>query len=126
MKIVRNNLLSVIYAVALVAVACLTSCKSEPVPEPPVMDEATFVDYLADAYLLEGYYSLQTHYRFDSLQPQMIASYDTLMARYGITRDVFDTTIRWYTHHPDIFMRVQDSVMARLTPSPESGEAGAQ
>ncbi len=81
------------------------------------MDEATFVDFLERAFLLEGYYSLETHYRFDSLQPEMIASYDSLMARYGITPEIFDTTINWYVRHPDIYLRVQESVMSRLTPS---------
>lgn len=119
MKTYRNNLFSIssIFILALVAsTLSFCSCKSESKPQEPVMDEASFASFLEEAFLLEGYYSLETHYRFDTLQPQMIASYDTLMAKYGITHDDLDTTIHWYVRHPDIYLRVQESVMARLTP----------
>lgn len=99
----------------------LSSCSSEPVPKAPVMDESTFVDFLSEAYLIEGYFALESHYRFDTLKPEMIASYDTLMAKYGITHQIFDTTIHWYVHHPDIYKRVNDSVMAHLA-NPEEPE----
>lgn len=116
MKNVRNSSLTVVSVFLLAVVPFFSSCGSEPLPKPPVLEEARFVDFLADAYLLEGFYALESHYRFDTLQPEMIASYDSLLAQYGITREVFDTTVLWYAHHPDIFARVQDSVMVRLTP----------
>lgn len=92
----------------------LSSCGREPRPVPPVMEEAKLVDFLEEAYLLEGYYAFVSHYRFDTLQPEMVASYDALFGKYGITQEVFDTTIRWYVEHRDIYARVCDSVLTRL------------
>jgi len=129
MKNSRNTSLSVLLLLAFTLTATtfsFSSCNSEPVPESPVMDEATFANFLEEAYFLEGFYSLETHYHFDTLQPEMIASYDSLMAKYGITHDIFDTTIHWYVHHPEIYLRVQDTVMARLTPSEEPTEEPEQ
>ena len=116
MRIVRILSLSVFSILMLSVVPCFTSCKSEPQPEPPVLEEARFVDLLTDAYLLEGFYAFQSNYHFDTLKPEMIASYDSLLAQHGISQAIFDSTVLWYTRHPDIFARVQDSVMQRLTP----------
>lgn len=116
MKNTPNGSLSVALILLMLISAAFpfASCQSEPVPESPVMDEASFTDFLEDAYLLESFYSLETHFLFDTLAPEMIASYDTLLARHGITHAVVDTTIQWYTHHSDIYLRVLDSVMARM------------
>jgi len=78
------------------------------------MDEPTLVNFFEEALIIEGYYAVETVFRYDTLQPQMIASYDSLFAKYGITREIFDTTILWYAHHPEIYQRVHDSVLARL------------
>jgi len=114
-KYFRNTTFPVVLALCATFTFSLSSCSSEPRPQSPVMDEATFVDFLEQAYLLEGFYALESHYQLDTLQPEMIASYDSLLAQYGITHEVFDTTVDWYAHHPDIYQRVHDSVMARLT-----------
>ena len=45
---------------------------------------------------------------------QMLASYDSLLAHYGITRDDFERSISWYSKHPEIYERVHDSVLARI------------
>ena len=116
MKKVRNISFSAVCALVLAVASFFSSCGSEPRPQPPVMEEGQFVDFLTDAYLLEGFYAFESKYRFDTLQPEMIASYDSLLARHGISEEVFDTTVSWYTRHPEIYQRVHDSVMLRLTP----------
>ena len=114
MKNVRNSSLTVVSVFLLAVVPFFSSCGSEPLPKPPVLEEARFVDFLADAYLLEGFYALESHYRFDTLQPEMIASYDTLLSTYGITREYFEHSMEWYSRHPEIFQRVHDTVLARF------------
>ena len=76
MKNTPNGSLSValIFLMLISAAFPFASCQSEPVPESPVMDEASFTDFLEDAYLLESFYSLETHFLFDTLAPEMIAS----------------------------------------------------
>lgn len=92
----------------------VVGCSHEAVPPSDVMSEATMVDFLQHAYLLEGFYAVETGYHYDTLHPEMLASYDTLLATYDISRDDFERSVRWYGSHPDIYERVHDSVLARI------------
>ena len=78
------------------------------------MPETQMVDFLEQAYLLEGFYAVETGYQYDTLHPEMLASYDSLLASYCITRDDFERSVNWYSRHPDIYERVHDSVLARI------------
>ena len=110
-----NRLRKTALTLSVAALALLGACRDDKVPSD-VMDEEQMASFMQDAYLLEGYYAVSTGFMYDTMNAEMIASYDSLLAQYGITREVFDTTVSWYAHHPDIFARVQDSVMVRLTP----------
>lgn len=100
-------------SVSLLLVMAILSCNGNSRPSN-VMDEETMASFLEDAYILEGFYAIQSHYQFDTLQPEMIASYDTLLSRYNITSDDFERSIDWYVRHPEIYHRMCDSVTARL------------
>lgn len=100
-------------SVSLLLFMAILSCNGNSRPSN-VMDEETMASFLEDAYILEGFYAIQSHYQFDTLQPEMIASYDTLLSRYSITSDDFERSIDWYVHHPEIYHRMCDSVTARL------------
>ena len=88
-------------------------CSHNPVPAD-VMQEAVMVDFLEQAYLIEGFYAIETGFHYDTLHPEMILSYDSLLASYDITRDDFERSVNWYSMHPDIYERVHDSVLARI------------
>ena len=100
-------------SVALFLCAALAGCSRNPVPAG-VMSEDVMVCFLEQAYLLEGFYAVETGYQYDTLHPEMLASYDSLLASYSITRDDFERSVKWYSHHPDIYERVHDSVLARI------------
>ena len=91
----------------------LCSCHHEALPAG-VMDEEKMADFLQQAYLLEGFYSVETQYRYDTLQPEIIASYDSLFSEYGITRKQFERSVDWYAKHPEDYTRIHDTVIARL------------
>ena len=44
----------------------------------------------------------------------MLASYDSLLASYSLTREDFERSIDWYTRHPQIYQRIHDTVLARF------------
>ena len=98
-----------------VLLLCLTSvgCSQERVPSG-VMDEPTMAAFLKEAYLLEGFYAVETGFQYDTLHPEIVASYDTLLASFGITRADFEHSVEWYIRHPELYERVHDSVLARL------------
>lgn len=88
-------------------------CSQERVPSG-VMDEPTMAAFLKEAYLLEGFYAVETGFQYDTLHPQMMASYDSLLASFGITRDDFERSVEWYIRHPELYERIHDSVLARI------------
>ncbi len=110
MNTIRHTTLSVLLMLCVV----VAGCSHEATPPADVFSETTMVDFLEQAYLLEGFYAIETGYQYDTLHPEMLASYDSLLASYDITRDDFERSVRWYGDHPDIYERVHDSVLARI------------
>ncbi len=110
MNTIRYATLSTLLMLCVV----VAGCSHEVKPPADVMPEAQMVDFLEQAYLLEGFYAIETGYQYDTLHPEMLASYDSLLASYAITRDDFERSVRWYGNHPDIYTRVYDSVLARI------------
>ena len=110
MNTIRYATLSVLLMLCIV----VAGCSHEAKPPADVMSEPQMVDFLEQAYLLEGYYAIETGYQYDTLHPEMLASYDSLLASYAITRDDFERSVNWYGNHPEIYVRVYDSVLARI------------
>lgn len=97
----------------LLATVCLSACRPKSVP-PDVMDEQRMASFMQEAYLIEGYFAVETGFMYDTLRPEMIAAYDSLLSANGITREEFEHSMDWYTHHPEFFKRVHDTVLARF------------
>ncbi len=98
---------------SLAALSLLCSCTTEAIPDD-VIDEETMASFLQEAYTIEGFYAVETEFLYDTLQPQMEASYDSLLAERGLTREDFNRSVRWYCSHPEINLRIHDTVVARL------------
>jgi len=96
----------------MLAVCCI-GCKGDQIPED-VMSEDVMADFLQQAYLLESFYAVETNYQYDTLHPQILASYDSLLSSFGITRDDFEHSVEWYTRHAEIYERIHDTVLARI------------
>ena len=64
--------------------------------------------------MIEGFYAVETGFHYDTLQPEMVGSYDSLLARYGLGRVDFERSVDWYVAHPKVYKRVHDTVVARL------------
>lgn len=109
-----NTIRYITLSALLMLCVIVAGCSHEAKPPSNVMPETQMVDFLEQAYLLEGFYAVETGYQYDTLHPAMLASYDSLLASYSITRDDFERSVNWYSRHPDIYERVHDSVLARI------------
>lgn len=92
-------------------VAPFAGCHNDRIPSD-VMDEAEMVAFFKDAYTLEGFYAIETGFRYDTLYPEMKASYDSLFARHGVTAEDFERSVGWYIRHGDRYERVHKEVVA--------------
>lgn len=97
----------------LMLFVAVLSCSRDRVPAD-VVDEQKMADLLKEAYLLEGFYAIETSYQYDTFHLEMIASYDSLLVSFDLTRDDFKRSLDWYVRHPLIYERVTDSVLARF------------
>ena len=100
---------SAFFAVAVL----LGSCNRNGVPEG-VMDASTMTAFLQEAYLIEGFYSIETEFRYDSLHAEMVASYDSLLCRYGLSREDFERSVDYYSRHPHEYALIHKQVIAAL------------
>lgn len=98
--------------VLLLSVSALAACKDH-VPAD-VMDEPTMTAFLKEAYLLEGFYAIETSFRYETMTPEIVASYDSLLAKYGITREDFERSVEYYMHHTDKYVDIHNAVIAQL------------
>ena len=89
----------------------LAACKSDNLPEG-ILDQQQMVDFLHEAYLLEGYCAIETRYNFDSLTPEMIYAYDDIFAAQGITRDQVEASLAYYVNHPEEYSAIHEAVAA--------------
>ena len=79
-----------------------------------VMNHGQMVDFLADAYLLEGFYAVETQYRYDVMPTQVARSYDSILDLHGLTRDDVEHSIDFYSRHLDEYEAIHNEVVARL------------
>lgn len=93
-----------------------------------VMTEQQMVDFLSEAYLIEGFYAIETGYRYESLSDEIIASYQRLLSEQGLTQEQFEKSMDYYMHHSDRYEAIHQQVVERLdgmVPA-ESKESGPQ
>jgi hypothetical protein len=98
-------------ALLLVCMLCV-SCKDRVPGQYP--NKSIMVDILTDLHLAEATISHEKpvdkpkggDYR---------GYYKTVLDKYGLTKNQFDSALAWYTAHPSIYLKVYDDVIARLS-----------
>ena len=111
MKTNRRYLLSIIFALVL----ALGSCTKKTQVPAEIIPPEKMTQILEVIYLLEGFFSTQTHYRFDTLGPEMIGCFDSVFSKYDIKVEDFDTSFSWYARNPEILDPIYDSVLFHLS-----------
>lgn len=99
-------------AVALLAVACI-SCHNEPLPEG-VMDEATMVSFLTDAYMLEGAVAIKSGNRQSEQLPQIKQGYQEILNRYEVSQQDVEVSMDYYAHRAEQYQAIHDQVKANI------------
>lgn len=98
---------------AIVALLFAVACGGKRLPDG-VLDHDQMVDFLTDAYLLEGYYAVETNYNFDTVSPDFARAYDDILERHGITREQVDASLEYYSRNPEPYNAISKEVEARI------------
>lgn len=101
------------YILISVAALTLAACHHKGLPEG-VMDAEHMAAFLADAYLVESFYAIETQYRYDVLTESALRGYDSILEVHGLTREQVERSFDYYSQHPDVYQSIQDSAAARL------------
>ena len=103
----KKNLLPLL----LVAVVSFAACKSDRLPDG-VLDSKAMASFLSDAYLLESFYAVETHYSYDAMSPEMLRAYDDILAKHHLSREDVERSLDYYSEPPDQYAAIQDSARA--------------
>lgn len=97
----------------LCLMALFSSCHDEQIPKN-VIDSATMADFLVEAHLIDSYdYVLVSHGR-EAADTIVSAAYDSLFLKYNISLADYDTSIAYYTRHPQMLEDIYSRVAQRL------------
>ena len=89
------------------------ACHRVRIPDD-VMQPDAMVSFLVDAYLIEGFYAIETNYDYQKVTPQLRASYDSVLARHHVTAEDFRRSMEFYVRHPDLNDTIHARAIRRL------------
>ena len=95
----------------IIALSFLSCSGGQP---KELMTEQQMVDFLSEAYLIEGFYAIETGYHYESLSDEIIASYQRLLSEQGLTQEQFEKSMDYYMHHSDRYDAIHQQVVERL------------
>ena len=106
-----------ILVITLIFVSLIACTKDKPGKDfiPPEI----LVPVLIDMHLV---YSLQSapEYRTLSRKFDSIDTHTRIFEKYDLTQADFDSTIAWYSRHPEFFTGIYDEVVMQLTQMSDS------
>ena len=95
----------------LAASLLLGACSHKQQPED-IIDVDRMAAFLADAYTLESYNSIESKSDNDTLSL-------AVLRRHGLTQKEVEKSLDYYGNHPDQYRVVLDEVAKRLNEVPE-------
>ncbi|MCW3786748.1 DUF4296 domain-containing protein [Plebeiibacterium sediminum] len=98
----------------LLLLILLQSCNLENRVPNEFPKEKEFAQILADVHFTESVIS-QMRLKQRSMNDVANGCYHTVLSKYNLTQEKFDTIVSWYTAHPEIYSKVYDDVVAILT-----------
>jgi hypothetical protein len=78
-----------------------------------IIPEKKFVDVLVDIHLADGIAMDNMRYS-DAFVLDSASLYESVFNKYKITRAQFDSTMQYYSAHPDDFQQVYNKLTAKL------------
>ena len=99
-----------IIAIIFLSVSAFNSRK----PGKDLIPPETFVPVLIDMHIT---YAIQTSSEFRKLARDVdsVDTHNYIYDKHNISREMFDSTLVWYSRHPDLFTDIYDEVIMQLT-----------
>ena len=79
-----------------------------------VVSEEVLEDFLTEAYMIEGFYAIETGNHSETVTEETQAAYAALLDKYGMTSDDFERSIDYYMHHAEQYAEIHQRVIERL------------
>lgn len=100
----------------IILIALLFGCTGNQLKEVPegVIPHARMVDILVDVHIADGLLSVKK-YQIKSHEYQIEGYYQFLYEKHGYTRTEIDSSIRFYSAHPDEYSKLYDEVLEKLS-----------
>lgn len=96
------------FAIALLLCA---ACDRKP---KGLIEEPEMTALLTDAYQLEGFYAVERGMDSVITDPVIVATYDSIFAKHGVTRQQFDESMAYYMRHADKYEIIHKQVVENL------------
>ncbi|MBN2165789.1 MAG: DUF4296 domain-containing protein [Marinilabiliaceae bacterium] len=100
-------------SVIIIILIFTVSCNRDRVPGY-VLSEEEFAHLIADVHKTEAIYG-EKRGRYRSLDPEAITYYKSVLNKYNVNKAILDTTFKWYSSHPKIYLKVYDKVIGLLS-----------
>lgn len=92
----------------LIALLCIAAgCRNNY-----VIPENDMVQVLTKVYINEG---ILLNLETSNQEKENMLFYEPIVEAFGYTREQFDSSIRYYSYHADVFDRIYDEVISELT-----------
>ena len=92
----------------------LTSCSPDSVSIPDnIIQPDKLVPLLVDMHKADAEKQVNRIYYADSTRSDTV-NYGLIFSKHGVTRIVYDSSMSFYTRHPEIFDKVYDQVIESL------------
>lgn len=100
----------IVAVISLTILLCLAvACNKAP---NGVIPESTMEDMLVDLQLADAY--IESHWdQFPDDSSKLVLK-QSIFAKYGVTPELYDTSLVWYARNMDVYVKVYDNVIARL------------
>jgi hypothetical protein len=98
--------------IALVLVSCSTGKPKESKPQG-IIESKDMTELLVDLQQIEGANNLKL-FQGDTGQINYALLYETIFEKHGTSKAEFDSSMAWYTIHPEEMEVIYDSVIEEL------------
>ena len=119
------NRLKILFLGSVLAAGVMASCSRPKVEVPAsVISADSMVSILVDMHLAEAAIQMRNLSGNDSLHTEAFGRYKFVLDKHKINRETFERSFRWYSAEPQIFSKLYDSVIVRLSEGQSKAQNG--
>ena len=102
----------------LLMACCMVSCYHKDSLPEGVIDDSTMVEILTQAYMIEGFYAIESGFRYANMSKETDQSYQKLLDSFHVSRADFDSSICYYSRHKELDESIHQRVLENLEKMP--------